>query len=171
MNTYVYLLFIWFFLQYQLAIFLISAIRPKSSTTTKKCPICSIHFPRRFHHCFLVNRCISICNVHCFLSFTFYATLATLMCFLIFFHEFFRTSVIHTSCLFPLGEFACRNLTWTQRVLVMLTRSTLIAAGCASAMGIHVAKDFYSELSTHSRSVYREIMKILLPTLSVIRYE
>lgn len=71
-----YLLFLWFFLQYQLAIFLVSAIEPKSSTSNHKCPICLANFSDRFHHCFLVNRCVASCNVHCFLSFTFYATIA-----------------------------------------------------------------------------------------------
>jgi len=51
----------------------------------------------------------------------------------------------------------------------MLTRSTIIAAGCAGAMGLHVAKEFYFDKTDRSRSIWREIFKILVPAFSVIR--
>ncbi len=165
----IYLLTTWFFIQYQLAIFLVSAILPSSSITNSKCPICSLHFSDRFHHCFLVNRCIAICNVHCFLAFTFYATITTLLSFYLFLKQYFSVPPIHLSCLLPLGEFFCHNLTWQQIGIVMLTRSTIMAAGCAGAMGLHVAKEFYYDKTDRSRRIWREIFKILLPALSVIR--
>lgn len=167
----VYLIITWFFLQYQLAIFLVTAIRPPLSTITNmsKCPICSLHFSDRFHHCFLVNRCIAICNVHCFLAFTFYATLATCWCFVIFLQEFFFMTSMRLTCLLPLGEFLCSNLTWKQSGLVMLTRSTIMGAGAAGAMGLYVAKEFYYDQIDRSRSIWRELLKILFPALSVIR--
>ncbi len=171
LNPFLYLLLIWFFIQYQLAIFLVSSIRPSSLTTNSKCPICLLHFSDRFHHCFLVNRCVAVCNVHCFLSFTFYATIATLICFFIFLNEFFYVKPISFYCLLPMGEFVCHSLTWKQSGIVMLTRSTIMAAGCAGAMGLHVAKEFYYDKTDRSRSIWREIGKILLPALSVIRYD
>lgn len=161
--------FLWFFLQYQLAIYLVSAIRPKSSQTTHKCPICSLHFSDRFHHCFVVNRCIAICNVHCFLSFTFYASIATILAFLILFQEYFSVQIIPYSCLLPLGEVFCRNLTWKQSGIILITRSTLIATGCAGAMGIHVAKEFYVDKTDRTRRIWKEILQILLPAYSVIK--
>jgi hypothetical protein len=164
-----YLLMTWFFIQYQLAIFLVTAIHPSSLITNNKCPICLLHFSDRFHHCFLVNRCIAICNVHCFLAFTFYGTIATLLCFFIFLKQFFNVTLINYSCLFPLGEFFCHSLTWKQSGIVMLTRSTIMAAGCAGAMGLHVAKEFYYDKTDRSRRIWREIFKILLPAFSVIR--
>lgn len=162
---------LWFFIQYQLAIFLCSAILPLSSSlvTSNKCPICLLHFSDRFHHCFLVNRCIAICNVHCFLSFTFYATIATILCFFVFVKEFFYVTPVSLYCLFPLGEFICQDITWKQSGFIMLTRSTLMAAGCAGAMGVHVAKEFYYDKTDRSRLIWREILKILLPAISVIR--
>jgi hypothetical protein len=165
------LLLAWFFVQYQLAIFLVSAIRPPSLTNNSKCPICSLYFSDRFHHCFLVNRCIAICNVHCFLSFTFYATIATLVCFFVFLNEFFYVRPVSFYCLLPLGEFLCASLTWKQSGLVMITRSTLMAAGCAGAMGLHVGKEFYYDQTDRSRSIGHELLKILLPALSLIRYK
>jgi hypothetical protein len=170
-NPFIFLSFTWCFMQYQLAIFLVTAIRPSSLITTSKCPICLLHFSDRFHHCFLVNRCIAICNVHCFLAFTFYATIATLMCFFIFLNQYFYVTPVSFSCLLPMGELFCSNLTWKQSGLVMLTRSTLMSAGSAGAMGFHVAKEFYYDRTDKSRSIWREIFKILLPALSVIRYD
>lgn len=166
----VYLMMTWIFVQYQLAIFLVTAVHPSSLTaTTNKCPICLLHFSDRFHHCFLVNRCIARCNVHCFLAFTFYATITTFLCFFIFLEQFFYVVPISSFCLLPMGEFLCSSLTWKQSGIVMLTRSTIMAAGCAGAMGLHVAKEFYYDHADRSRSLWREILKILLPAFSVIR--
>ena len=170
-NPFIHLLFLWFFVQYQLAIFLVTAVRPSSLVTNSKCPICSLHFSDRFHHCFLVNRCIAICNVHCFLSFTFYATIATLLCFYIFLNHYFYITPISFYCLLPMGEFVCSNLTWRQSGLIMLTRSTIMGAGCAGAMGLHVAKEYYYDRTDKTRSIWRETFKILLPVLSVIRHD
>ncbi len=169
LNSLIYFFIIWFFLQYQLAIFLVTAIHPSSLITNNKCPICLLNFSDRFHHCFLVNRCIAICNVHCFLSFTFYATISTLLCFFIFIKQFFYITPISFYCILPLGEFLCQNITWKQSGIIMLTRSTIIAAGCAGAMGLHVAKEFYYDKTDRSRTIWREIFKILLPAFSVIR--
>jgi hypothetical protein len=171
LNPSIYFLLIWMFLQYQVAIFLVTAVRPSSTTSDSKCPICLLHFSDRFHHCFLVNRCIAICNVHCFLSFTFYATIATLICFFVFINQFFYVTPISLYCLIPMGEFVCQNLTWKQSGLIMLTRSTLMSAGCAGAIGLHVAKEFYYDKSNNSRTIPREIVKILLPALSIIRHD
>lgn len=168
-NPFVRLLLTWFFVQYQLAIFLVSVTIPPSAIGSSKCPICLLHFSDRFHHCFLVNRCIAACNVHCFLSFTFYATIATLVCFFIFLNEFFYVTPVSCYCLLPFGEFLCHSLTWKQSGLVMLTRSTLMGAGCAGAMGLHVAKEFYYDKKGKSRTISSEICKILLPALSIIR--
>ena len=172
LNPFIYLLITWFFLQYQLAIFLVTAILPPSSSlsTTSKCPICSLHFSDRFHHCFLVNRCIAICNVHCFLAFTFYATLSTCWCFYIFLEQFFSVASMRLTCLLPLGEFLCSNLTWKQSGLVMLTRSTIMGAGAAGVMGVYVGKEFYYDQIDRSRSIWREIFKILFPVFSVIHH-
>ena len=76
---------------------------------------------------------------------------------------------ISFSCLLPLGEVLCRNLTWKESGIVMLTRSTIMAAGSAGGMGLYVAKEFYYDQTYPSRSIGREILKILLPALSVIR--
>lgn len=172
LQSWIYFSMLWFFLQYQLAIFLCSSIQPSTSLiTTNKCPICLIHFSDRFHHCFFVNRCIAACNVHCFLSFTFYATIATILCFYVFLQEFFYSTSVSLYCLLPLGEFICQNITWTQSGWIMLTRSTLIAAGCAGAMGLHIAKEFYYDKADRSRLIWKEILKILLPAFSVIRNE
>ena len=168
LHPFIYLLMTWFFIQYQVAIFLVGAIRPSSTITTSKCPICLLNFSDRFHHCFLVNRCIATCNVHCFLAFTFYATISTLLCFYVFLKEYFTEPSVHPSCLLPLGEFLCSSLTWRQSGIVALTRSTIMAAGCAGAMGLHVAKEFYHK-TDRSRKFGREIFKILLPAYSVIR--
>ncbi|CAF0998425.1 unnamed protein product [Adineta steineri] len=157
------------FLQYQIAIFLVSSIRPPSLTATSKCPICLYHFSNRYHHCFFVNRCIATCNVHCFLSFTFYATISTLICFYIFLNQYFYVTSVSLYCLCPMGEFFCHSLTWKQSGMVMLTRSTLMSAGCAGAMGIHVAKEHYYDKTDRSRSIWLEIFKILLPAFSVIQ--
>lgn len=73
------------------------------------------------------------------------------------------------TCLLPLGEFLCSNLTWKQSGLVMLTRSTIMGAGAAGAMGLYVAKEFYYDQIDRSRSIWRELLKILFPALSVIR--
>ena len=164
-------LFIWIFAQYQLSIFLIGSIRPDEKLTTNhQCPICNLHFSDRFHHCFFVNRCVARCNVHCFLSFTFYATFSTLLCFCLFLNEFFYEKSISSMCLFPFGEFFCRNINWSEAALVLITRSTLISAGCAGAMGFHVAKEFYFDRTKFSRrSIFVELIKILLPAFSVIR--
>ena len=168
-DPFLYVILIWFFVQYQLAIFLVSAIRPSTLNLMNKCPICLLHFSDRFHHCFLVDRCIALCNVHCFLSFTFYATIATIICFFIFLNHFFYVIPISLYCLVPFGEFLCHSLTWKQSMHVMLTRSTIMAAGCAGFMGFHVAKEFYCNKTNRSRPVWHEILKILLPASSFIR--
>ncbi|CAF1648754.1 unnamed protein product, partial [Adineta ricciae] len=154
----------------QLAIYLVAAVRPMSDNSTSKCPICLLHFSDRFHHCFLVNRCIATCNVHCFLSFTFYATIATFICFFVFFRHFFYITPISSYCLLPMGEFFCSSLSWKQSGIVALTRSTLIGTGCAATMGLYVAKEFYYDKTDRSRMIGWEIVKILLPALSVIRF-
>lgn len=169
LHPFIFCLLLWFFLQYQLAIYLVSAIQPKSAQINHKCPICSLHFADRFHHCFVVNRCIAICNVHCFLSFTFYASIATILSFVILIREYFSVQIISYSCLVPLGEVFCRELTWKQSGIVLITRSTLIAAGCAGAMGLHVAKEFYIDKLDRRRQIWKEILQILLPAYSVIR--
>ena len=160
---------LWCFLQYQLAIFLVSSIRPLTLVTNNKCPICLLHFSERFHHCFVVNRCIAICNVHCFLAFTFYATIATLLCFIVFLQEYFYVTSISYSCLLPLGEFLCQSLTWKQSGMVMITRSAIMSAASAGVMGGHVAKEYYYDKTDQSRKFWREIFFILFPAFSVIR--
>ena len=161
---------IWFFLQYQLAIFLLGAIRPELTFDSHKCPICSAHFPDRFHHCFFVNRCIAVCNVHCFLSFTFYATVSTLIAFQFLYVELFQSGQINRWYLFPFGEFFSWHLSLKDRGLVMLTRSALISAGCAGMMGFYVGKEFYIDRTDRSRSFFSEILRILFPVFSVIRF-
>lgn len=170
LNSYLYLLLIWIFIQYQLAIFLVSSVLPSNLISNHKCPICLLHFSDRFHHCFLVNRCIALCNVYCFLSFTFYATISTFMCFFIFLNEYFYDPSISFYCLLPFGEFLCRNLTWIQSGIVMITRSTIMAAGCAGFMGLHVAKEYYYDKPPQRiYSIWAEIFKILLPAFSLIQ--
>ncbi|CAF4627671.1 unnamed protein product [Rotaria sp. Silwood1] len=83
--------------------------------------------------------------------------------------NFFYVKPISFYCLLPFGEFLCKNLTWKQSGLVMLTRSTIMAAGSAGVMGCYVAKEFYYDKTDKTRSLWREILKILLPALSIIR--
>lgn len=170
LNYPLYVLLAWFFVQYQLAIFLVSAVRPRSTDLSSKCPICALHFSDRFHHCFFVNRCIAKCNVHCFLSFTFYATISTLTVFFVFLQHFIWADSVNSACLLPLGEFLCSQITWKQSGLIMLTRSALISAGAAGFMGFHVATELYRDHKDPSRSILFETMKILFPTISLIQY-
>lgn len=170
LNRSIAVLLSWFFLQYHLAIFLLGAIRPPLTLDSHKCPICLSNFPDRFHHCFFVNRCIAVCNVHCFLSFTFYASVQTLIVFQFLFVELFQSDQINRWYLFPFGEFFSWNLSLKDRGLIMLTRSALISAGCAGMMGFYVGKEFYIDRTDRSRTFSSEILKILFPIFSVVRF-
>lgn len=159
---------IWMFFQYQLSIFLIGSIHPSFDSLVKdQCPICRLHFSKRFHHCFFVDRCIAPCNVHFFLSFTFYATVSTMICFFLFLDEYFSRTTIGYSCLLPFGELICHDLTWTQIGQISLTRSAIISAASAGFMGFYVAKEFYIDQYQSRRSFFSETIKIIFPIFSL----